>query len=393
MQVHKAYKTELDPNNKQKTVLLKHAGCARFAWNWALKRVKDGVSKPNAFQLRKELNALKPTQFPWMYEVSNLAPQEILRDLQVAFQRFFAKISAFPKYKSKNKGIGSFRLYRITPDHIKEDRIKLPRIGWIKLKEHDYIPQNRKVVNATVSEKAGKWFVSVLVEEQVPQKLGTGVVGIDLGVKTLATCSDGTLYENGKHLRKYETKISHFQRKLARRSDKKSKRRKKLKDKIAKLYRKVVNSRTDAIHKATSEIVKTKRPEIIVLEDLNIKGMVKNRCLAKAIHDASMREFRRQIEYKSGWYGTEVRFVDRFFPSSKTCNKCGEIKSDLKLSERTFKCSCDFEIDRDLNAALNLRDTVSSTGINAQGDGKVHAGSPAGGRLRTENQASVVSTE
>jgi putative transposase len=387
MLIQKAYKTEIDPNNKQKTSLMKHAGCARLAWNWALKRIQDKISKPNAIQLHRELNAEKQNNFPFMYEVSKCAMQESLRDLQKAFTNFFEKRTGFPKIKSKNKAIGSFRLTGSI--HVAENKIKLPRLSWIKFKEKNYIPIGFKILSATVSEKAGKWFVSVLTEQEINQEIGQGVIGIDLGVKTLATCSDGTQYVNSKSLSKYESKIKHFQRKLSRKTNKKSKRRKKLKNKIAKLWTKVANARKDNINKATSEIVKTKHPQIIVLEDLNVKGMTKNHKLAKAVCDASMREFRRQIEYKSKWFGVEVQFVDRFFPSSKTCNRCGEIKSDLKLSHRTFKCNCGFEIDRDLNAALNLRDTVSSTGINAHGDDKVHVEKSTGDRLRSENQTSI----
>jgi putative transposase len=387
MLIQKAYKTEIDPNNKQVTLLMKHAGCARLAWNWALKRIQDKTSKPNAIQLHRELNAEKQANFPFMYEVSKCAMQESLRDIQKAFTNFFEKRTGFPKFKSKNKAVGSFRLTGSI--HVAENKIKLPRLGWIKLKESNYIPIDSKILSVTVSEKAGEWFVSVLTQQEVKPEIGQGIIGIDLGVKTLATCSDGTQYVNSKSLSKYELKIKHFQRKLARKTNKKSNRRKKLKNKIAKLWIKVANTRKDNINKATSEIVKNKHPQIIVLEDLNVKGMTKNHKLAKAICDASMREFRRQIEYKSKWFGVEVQFVDRFFPSSKTCNKCGEIKTNLKLSHRTFKCNCGFEIDRDLNAALNLKDTVSSTGINAHGDDKVHVGLPTGDRLRSENQTSI----
>ena len=388
MLIQKAYKTEIDPNNKQQTLLMKHAGCARKAWNWALARVKDKSSKPNAMQLHREINVEKQGEFVYMYEVSKCAMQESLRDLQVAFKNFFDKRAGFPKFKSRNKGIGSFRLTGSI--RVENNKIKLPRLGWLKLKECDYIPRDQHILSVTVSEKAGRWYVSVLVREEVEQqKNGKEVLGIDLGIKALATCSDGSQYDNPKALAELENKIKYCQRRLVKKKDKKSNRRKKLKTKIAKLWRRVTEIRKDATHKASSEIVKTKQPHIIVMEDLNVGGMTKNHKLAKSICDANMREFRRQVEYKSAWAGIEVRYVDRFFPSSKMCSSCGNIKKDLKLSDRIYRCGCGFEMDRDLNAAYNLRNTVSSTGINAHGDDKVHAKKLAGGRLGSENQTLI----
>lgn len=388
MLIQKAYKTELDLNNKQRTLLMKHAGCARKAWNWALARVKDKTSKPNAMQLHRELNEEKQSEFAYMYEVSKCAPQEALRDLQAAFKNFFDKRAGFPKFKSRNKGIGSFRLTGSIK--AENNKIKLPRLGWLKLKECGYIPRDRHILSATVSEKAGRWYVSVLVREEVePQENSKEVLGIDLGIKALATCSDGSQYDNPKALAKLENKIKYCQRRLAKKKDKKSNRRKKLRTKIAKLWRQVANIRKDTTHKTSSEIVKTKQPQIIVMEDLNVSGMTKNHKIAKAICDANMREFRRQVEYKAAWAGVEIRYVDRFFPSSKMCSGCGNVKKDLKLSDRTYKCDCGLEMDRDLNASCNLRNTVSSTGINAHGDDKVRAKKLAGGRLRSENQTSI----
>jgi len=378
MQIQKAYRTELDPNNVQRTHLLKHAGCARYAYNWALNRVKEKTSKPNAMQLHRELNAAKKTDFPWMYEVSKAAPQESLRDLQKAFKNFFRGCKegqkvGFPKFKSKNRGIGSFRLTGSV--HVEDRRIKLPRLGWLRLKESGYIPQDAHVLSVTVSEKAGHWFVSALVQEEIEPQESTGeVLGIDLGIKSLATCSDRTVYENPKALSRYEKKIKRLQRHMMKRQQKGSKNRKATQRRIAKLWMRIGNIRKDAIQKATSEIVKTKRPSLIVLEDLNVRGMVKNHCLAKSIHDASMRQFRATLEYKQEWAGWEVEHADRFYPSSKTCSCCGAIRDDLTLADRLFVCyTCDNKIDRDLNASINLSrwNTVSSTEINGQGDAKV----------------------
>lgn len=369
MQIHKSYKTEIKPNNKQKTLLLKHAGCARKIWNWALDRIKTGQSKPGAYQLSREMTIEKQDQFSYMYEVSNTTLQISLQNLEKAFKNFFAKRASYPKFKSKNKGIGSFSLARIKMTH---NKVKLPKIGWVRLKQHNYIPSDKHILSATVSERAGRWYVSVQVREEIEiQNNNKGVLGIDLGVKTLATASDGSQYANPKALFQLEKRIKHHQRKLAKRK-KKSNRRQKLKTKITKLYQRVANVRKDATHKATTEVVKTKRPQIIVMEDLSVSDMVKSK-LAKSVYDANMREFRRQIEYKSAWNGIEVQFVDRYFPSSKMCSNCGQVKKNLSLSERTYKCKCGFKLDRDLNAAINLKNTARSAGMNARGDGKIHA--------------------
>jgi putative transposase len=372
MTIQRAYRTELDLNNVQRTLLLKHAGCARFAYNWGLARVKDQTTKPNAMVLHKELNALKPTDFPWMYEVSKCAMQEALRDLQRAFVNFFEGRAKFPTFKSKNDGIGSFRLTGTVK--VEGNRIQLPRLGWLRLKERGYIPQDAHILSATVSERAGRWFVSVLVKEEVEQApLVNDVLGIDLGVKTLATCSDGTVYENPKVLAQHEEHLQRLQRKLSR-QQKTSKRRTATKNRIARVWAKIRNVRKDGIQKATTDIVKAKRCRVVVLEDLNISGMVKNHCLAKSIHDAGMRQFRTTLEYKQAWAGGEIYLVDRWHPSSKTCSECGVVKNKLSLSERVFVCeNCGSVMDRDLNAAVNLKlYTASSAGINGRGDAKVH---------------------
>lgn len=320
-----------------------------------------------------------------MYEVSSSALQDSLRKLEKAFRSFFNGKTGHPKFKSRNNGIGSFTVYQSVK--VLDQFITLPKIGRIRLKQKKYLPVGKKVTSATVSEKCGRWYVSVLVEEEVEkQPVKCEVIGIDLGIKTLATCSDGSTYENPKALRQLGYKIKRTQRRLSRKQ-KGSNRYRKEKLKLSKLHQRVANIRKDATHKATSEIVKTKQPRIIVLEDLNVQGMVKNRKLAKSIYDASLSEFRRQIEYKCKWYGPELRIANRFFPSSKMCSGCGNIKQDLKLKDRTYICtSCGLTLNRDLNASYNLANTVSYTGINAHGDGKVHAGLvPAGDHLRSEN--------
>jgi putative transposase len=364
---HKAYKTQLKPNRKQIAFFKRHAGCARFIWNWALEKISKREFKPNAFWLNKRLTEYKQEN-SFLYEVSNHALVYSLRHLSEAYSRFFKKISKYPKFKSKH-GKLSFTLQG--PFTVESSRIKLPKIGWARLKEKNYLPVGKHLTSVTISERAGKWFVSLRVEEETElNEQQNGALGIDLGVKNLATCSDGTVFANPKALFKFQKKLKRIQRKLNRRV-KGSNRYNKLKLKLARLWLKISNIRSDATHKATSEIVRTKQPSIVVLEDLSVTSMKK---FASRILDANMREFRRQIEYKSAWAGVETKIVDRYFPSTKMCSKCGKLK-DLKLSERIYKCSCGLQLDRDLNASINLKNTAELAEINARGVGKVHANS------------------
>jgi len=346
MIIQRAYKTELDPNNVQRTLLRKHAGAARFAWNWALGRIVKKEAKPNAMTLHRELNALKSIDFSWMYEVSKCAPQEALRNLQTAFARFFKE--------NKNGNKAGFPSFKLTGTiNVEDKRVQLPRLGWLRLKEHGYLPKETKVLSATCSEHAGRWFVSISVQEEINPVVGSGILGIDLGIKTLATCSDGTFFQNPKALPSHQKHLKKLQKRHSRQK-KGSKRREKTRNKIGSLHYRIGCIRKDAIHKATSWIVKTKRPEIVVLEDLNVLGMLKNHRLARSISDAAFHEFRSQMTYKQAWNGGSVLEADRFFPSSKTCSECGTIKEDLKLSDRTFQCDCGLRMDRDLNASINL---------------------------------------
>ena len=380
--VYRAYKTELKPTQEQKILFLKAAGVARFAWNWGLKRRIEeyqNTGKSSGYiEQSRQLNAIKAIEFPWMYEVSSHISQESLRDLEKAYQNFFRRVknkekAGFPKFKSRKKGIGHFRLKQNI--HVSEKHIQLPRIGKVRLKQANYLPNDAKILSATVSEKAGRWFVSVQVEEIIPILCPTGEpVGIDLGIKTMAVVSDGQVFQNPRALYRYERKLAKLQKKLARQKLT-SNRRKKTKTDITKVYYHVANIRKDAINKATSSIVarnkpENKRPSVIVIENLNVSGMVKNRKLSKAVSNVGMYEFKRQLEYKVKWYGGNIILADRFFPSSKTCSSCGYIKPLLKLSERVFKCeNCGVEIDRDYNAALNLKKLAvgSPDSINGRG--------------------------
>lgn len=394
MKINKAYKVELNPNNKQRTFMEKSAGVARFAYNWGLnerialyEKEKKSLS---AIDQHKFLCSKKKTEYPWMYEVSKCAPQEALRDLDAAFKNFFRGIKngqkvGFPKFKSKHRSKPSFTIS--FGFYVTNSTINIPKVGYVKLKEKDYIPVKSIHINSvTVSKTAGRWFASVQGEVDIiePPKPET-VIGIDVGIKTLVTCSNGETFENNKYLKKYEKKLSHAQRNLSRKQFNKetkrsSKNREKAKLKVQKIYYKISNQRKDAIHKMTSTLVKTK-PRYFALEDLNVSGMMKNHHLAGAMADASFSEIKRQLLYKTGWYGGEILEVDRFFPSSKMCSVCGAIKEDLTLEDRVYICECgniiDRDlcgniIDRDLNASINQEkfgiSTLSSRGIKACGE-------------------------
>lgn len=372
----RSYKTQLDPNNKQKTLFAQHAGCARWAFNWALSKKKEAFDKkeriPSWIDLSKELNRLKKSELNWMYLSSKVAPLEALRNCETAFKSFFQrckdkrfKKKGFPKFKSK-KGSQSFCV--MGHIHVDDHQIKLPRIGWVKLHQAGYLPTNSKILSATISQRAGKWFVSLNVEEAIkiyPTPLNN-VVGVDLGVKTLATCSDGTIYNNPQALLKNLKKLKRKCRQLSRKR-KESKNREKARNKLASLHYKISNIRKDSLHKATSKI--TDENQVIILEDLSVSKMLKNKLISRCIGDVGFYEFRRQITYKADWKGRQIIFVNRFYPSSKTCSSCGHLQETMPLSKRTFQCSmCDLKIDRDLNAAKNIY-THGLGGIQACGEG------------------------
>ena len=387
----RGYKTELDLNDRQRTACIRHAGAARFAYNWALARKKAAYQStgksPSAIDLHRELNALKKTELGWLYEVSKCAPQEALRDLDQAFANFYRRVAlkrqgklkgkvGFPQPKSRKKGLGSFTLTGAI--RVFEGSIQLPRLGRLRLKERGYLPTSGvKVLAATVSEQAGRWLVSIQVEEEVadPEPAQGESKGVDLGISKLATLSDGTAYENPRALKKAQTKMRRLQRQLARQK-KGSRNRSQTKLKIARQHQRIANIRRDALHQATSGIVaKTKpaaeRPCVVVLETLNVAGMLKNHRLAQAISDVGMGEFVRQVRYKAAWNGVRVVMADPWYPSSKRCSRCGVVKEQLALSERVYRCGgCGMVLERDLNAARNLVQlaTGSSPGSNACGE-------------------------
>jgi putative transposase len=395
--IHKSYKVELDPTNIQITNMKKNIGAARYAYNWGLNKKIQAYEKkikiPSAIDLHRELNILKKSEIPWAYECSKCSFQEALRDLDNAYKMFFNNCKknkngkkGFPKFKSKKNKKQSFRLYGSIS--VKNNRIGLPRIGKVKLKETDYIPKDSKIIQATVSKIADKWFVSVLTEVELkPLPQNKKIVGVDLGIKTLATCSDGTIYDNAKALKRNLNRLKFQQRKLSRKV-KNSKNYEKQKLKIQKLHYRISNIRNDCLHKATSKIINDN--QVIVLEDLKVSNMMKNHKLAQSISDVSFCEFRRQIEYKAKWNNKQVIFVDKFYPSSKLCSSCDRKKENLKLSDRMYKCDCGLIIDRDLNAAKNLEKfyTDSSSGINACGDERFILGVQTSKRCSSMKQES-----
>jgi putative transposase len=370
----RVYKIELDPNNYQRTAFRRHAGAVRFVWNWALAEIKRDYAEKRAttpegekvmdvlkpFDLQDRLPDLKETTYPWLAEVTAASLQMSIQNLHQAFQCFFRRVKAglkpgYPKFKKKGISRTSFQFPQKVS--ISNSSIRLPKIGAVRLKEHEYVPTDRPVKTVTISEKAGRWYASVLIEDREPTKVKTTeeVLGIDLGIKTLAVLSDGTTYENPKHLDRSLKSICRLSKRLSRQK-KGSHRRAKTRAKLAKVHARIAFQRADSIHKMTSEIVKTKRPSVIVIEDLNVSGMVKNRSLAKAISSVAFGEVRRQLTYKSEWYGSRLIVADRFFPSSKTCSGCGNVKKDLSLGTRTYECEkCGLVTDRDANASLNLR--------------------------------------
>lgn len=368
MLIYRVYKTELKLNNHERTLLVGCAGAARFAFNWGLSQKLSEYAttgkSPNYYELHRRLNALKKGELAWFYQYSKTIPQEALRDLEQAFQNFFRRVKngekpGFPRFKSRKRGIGSFRLWGAI--QVEAHRIKLPRLGWLRLQEKGYLPTTGvKILSATLSERAGRWFIALQVEEEIADRTATGpVVGVDLGIKSLAVTSSGEVYENPKALYHALKRLARLQRELARRQ-KGSLNRAKTRAKIARLHDRIACLRQNAIRQATSRIVaETKpdnqRPALVVMEDLNVAGMMQNSKLARAVADVGMGEFTRQMVYKCAWNGTKLVQADRWFPSSKQCSRCGQVKTTLALAERVYCCEvCGLEIDRDHNAARNL---------------------------------------
>jgi putative transposase len=351
-------KTELKLNRIQRINIVKHCGVARHAWNWGLSLTKqildhnqelpdDKIKFPTAIDLHKWLVALVKPENQWYYECSKSAPQEALRNLRKSWDRCFQKISGVPRFKKKGKH-DSFTLEG-TVKIVGNNKIQVPKLGILKTYERlpQVIPKS-----VTISRQADRWFISFKIEVEPKTSSLDSAVGVDLGVKNLATLSTGEVITGAKSYKKYEYKLRRLQW-LNRHKLIGSSNWKKAQIQIARLHRKIANLRKDTLHKLTTLLAKNHG--VIVIEDLNVSGMLANHKLAKAISDMGFYEFRRQLEYKCQLYGSKLVIVDRWFPSSKTCSHCGVKKETLSLSERVFKCnSCGFECDRDLNAAINL---------------------------------------
>lgn len=348
------HKIRIYPNKEQEKLLQKSCDVARYVYNWGLAKWNEEYeegNKPNFYQIKKEFNALKKEECPFVMEVSKCASEYALMDLKNGFTKFFRKQANHPQFHKKERD----NTFSLSNDHFKvinKQYIKIPKSKQaIKLSE--LLRFDGKIMKATISKNAGKWFVSISVETTIEElKKTNNVIGIDLGIKELATCSNGLIFSNPKWSKKIERKIKHQQRKLSKQK-KSSNRRKRTKQKLQILNNRLTNQRNDYLHKLSTYIIRTN--DIICLEDLNIRGMVKNHNLAKAISNVSLYELRRQFEYKAKIYGKEIKYIDRYYPSSKTCSNCGNIKNDLTLKDRIYKCpNCGLEIDRDFNASLNI---------------------------------------
>ncbi len=366
MTVTQAFRYELDPTGRQQRLLAKAAGTARYAFNWGLalcKRLLDaGQPVPHAAELHRLWNAEKP-QRSWVYGASKCCGQEALRDLDRALAHFWRERQAgrrigFPRFRRKHGRRDSFRLTGSIKVHPRE--VSLPRIGCVRTKETTEKFHGR-ILSATVGREADRWYVSltVEVERDDPQPVEGPVVGVDLGLKSLAVLSDGARLESPKPLAKALRRLRHRQR-LHSRKQRGSRNRRKSAVGLARLHRRIGCRRTDFLHKATTDLAKTK--SVIVVEDLSVRGMIRNHSLARSIADAGWSEFRRMLEYKTQWYGSQLVVAPRFYPSTKTCSACGHIQDEMPLGDRVFRCeACGLEIDRDLNAARNLASLVAGS--------------------------------
>ena len=360
-------KVRLYPTKNQEENLWKSVGTARFIYNWTLARQEENYKNGGKFisdgVLRKELTQLKKSELSWLNEVSNNVAKQSVKDACNAYKRFFFKLSDRPKFKSKRKSKKSFYNDNVAL-RVKENKlVKIEKIEWIKTNEQ--IPVGVKYSNPRISYDNKYWYISVGIEqEEIQEELTDISLGIDLGLKDLAICSDGRVYKNinkSHVVRKIEKRLKRLQRQVSRKYEFnrvgkeyiKTNNIIKLEKQVQQVHRRLANIRNNYLHQTTTSIVKTK-PYRVVIEDLNVKGMMKNKHLSDAIRKQGFYEFKRQLEYKCKFRGIELVIADRFYPSSKTCSQCGEIKKDLKLKDRVYKCGCGLSIDRDLNASINL---------------------------------------
>ena len=377
----KAIKVMLIPNNVQKTKLFQYAGASRFAYNWALAREKENYEKGGRFipdtELRKEFTRLRNSdEYAWLLNVSNNVTKQAIKDACSAYKNFFKGLQRYPRFKAKKKSMPKFYQDNIKiqfrDTHVKFEGFSFSRkankqkLNWVKLAEHGRIPTDAKYRNPRVSFDGLNWWISVCVEfPDCRDRSNHDGIGIDLGIKNLAICSDGNTYKN---INKSQTvkKLEKCKRRLQRSVSRKYEHNKKggsycktnnivKKEKLLlKVNHRLANIRKDYLNQTTSEIV-NRKPRFICIEDLNVSGMMKNRHLSKAVQNQGFFEFRKQLEYKCNDRGIQLIVADRSYPSSKRCSCCGKIKKDLRLSDRTYKCECGNVIDRDFQASLNLK--------------------------------------
>lgn len=383
----KSFKTEINPTLEQKIKINKTIGTCRFVYNFYIAHNKKVYETEKKFisgmDFQKLLNNTylkENSEYLWIKEVSSKSVKQSIMNADKAFKRFFKHQSAFPKFKKKGKSDVKMYFVRNNPKdcYCERHRINIPTLGWIRLKEKGYIPTTKQgyvIKSGAVSQKAGRYYVSVLIdisETEKPQLNNFGL-GIDLGIKDFVVVSNGITKKNinkTARLKKLEKQLKREQRCLSRKYED-LKKRNKIKEgdatrqnihkqvlKVQRLHHKIDNIRTDYINKSIAEIVKIK-PSYITIEDLNVSGMMKNRHLSKAVASQKFYEFRIKLQAKCKELGIELRIVDRWYPSSKLCHECGCIKKNLKLSDRKYICECGYKADRDFNASLNLRDAVT----------------------------------
>lgn len=386
----RAYKIEINPTDEQKCKIHRTIGVSRFVYNFYIARNKEVYEKEGKFvsgmDFSKWLNneyIPNNQEMKWIKEVSSKSTKQAIMNADKAFRDFFKKAKGFPRFKKKkNQDVKAyFPKNNKTDWTLERHRVKIPTLGWVRLKEFGYIPKNSVVKSGTVSQKADRYYVSILVEEIDIKTSNSNIdikifnhnnegIGIDLGIKYFAICSNGNKFKNinkTSTVKKIEKKLKREQRKLSRKYESLKIRNKNIKEgratrqniqkqvvKVQRLHQRLTNIRTDYINKTVFSIIKQK-PSYITIEYLNIKGMMKNKHLSKAIASQKFFEFKTKLMSKCKQNNIELRIVDRFYPSSKTCSNCGRIKKDLKLSDRIYKCNCGFNIDRDLNASINLK--------------------------------------
>lgn len=361
-----AKKIRLYPTEDQEQKLWQSVGTARFIYNWTLNRQEESYKNGGKFikdsDLRKEITRLKKDKLSWLNEVSNNVAKQSVKDCCNAYKNFFKGLVDKPKFKSRKKSKPSF--YNDTSKlKAKEKSVLIEKIGWVKTKEQ--LPMDVKYTNPRISYDNKYWYLSVGIEEEIPVVQLTGEsLGIDVGIKDLAVCSNGMTFKNinkSKEVTRLKKSLKRKQRQCSRKYEKNKKGKEyvktnniaKLENQIKLIHRRLSNIRLNYIHQVTRMIVKTK-PSRIVMEDLNIKGMMKNKHLSKAIAEQCLYDFKLKMKYKCEFCGIDFVEADRYYPSSKLCSCCGSIKKDLKLKDRIYKCSCGLNINRDYNASINL---------------------------------------